>query len=84
MLPRPQGLNQQPGSKLAYKTAAESATEKDCRSNLASRRELRLVLSSSYGGPVLERRRPGGTDLAIIGQGSQAHLSLPPGCVGVS
>jgi hypothetical protein len=38
----------------------------------------------SYGDPVLERRRPGGSDLAIIGQGSQADLSLPPSCVGVS
>jgi len=35
----------------------------------------------SYGDPVLERRRPGGSDLAIIGQGSQAYLSLPSGCV---
>jgi len=33
---------------------------------------------------VLERRRPGGSDLAIIGQGSQADLSLPPRCKGVS
>jgi len=33
---------------------------------------------------VLERRRPGGTVLAIIGQGSQADLSLPPSCEGVS
>jgi len=29
-------------------------------------------------------RRPGGTDLAIIGQGLQAYLSLPPRCMGVS
>jgi len=40
--------------------------------------------SCSYGDPVLERRRPGGSDLAKIGQGSQAHLSLPSGCRGVS
>jgi hypothetical protein len=38
----------------------------------------------SYGDPVLERRRPGGSDLAIIGQGSQAYLSLSPRCDGVS
>jgi len=29
-------------------------------------------------------RRPGGTDLAIIGQGLQADLSLPSSCKGVS
>jgi len=29
-------------------------------------------------------RRPGGTDLAIIGQGLQADLSLSPSCMGVS
>jgi len=29
---------------------------------------------------VQARRRPGGSDLAIIGQGSQADLSLPHGC----
>jgi hypothetical protein len=33
---------------------------------------------------VLEWWRPGGTDLAIIGQGLQAYLSLSPRCVGVS
>jgi len=33
---------------------------------------------------VLEWWRPGGSDLAIIGQGLQAYLSLPPRCVGVS
>jgi len=33
---------------------------------------------------VLEWRRPGGSDLAEIGQGSQAYLSLPPSCGGVS
>jgi len=38
----------------------------------------------SYGDPVLERRRPGGTVLAITGQGSQADLSLSPSCEGVS
>jgi len=38
----------------------------------------------SYGDPVLERWRPGGAVLAITGQGSQAYLSLPPSCVGVS
>jgi len=38
----------------------------------------------SYGGPVLEWWRPGGSVLAISGQGSQAYLSLPPGCDGVS
>jgi len=40
--------------------------------------------SRSYGDPVLERRRPGGSVLAIIRQGSQAYLSLPPSCDGVS
>jgi len=29
-------------------------------------------------------RRPGGSDLAITNQGSQANLSLPPSCTGVS
>jgi len=38
----------------------------------------------SYGDPVLERWRPGGSVLAITRQGSQAYLSLPPSCVGVS
>jgi len=33
---------------------------------------------------VLERRRPGGSVLAITGQGSQADLSLPPYRWGVS
>jgi hypothetical protein len=37
-----------------------------------------------YGDPVLERRRPGGSDLAEISQGSQADLSLPSGCADVS
>jgi len=37
-----------------------------------------------YGDPVLERRRPGGSDLAEINQGSQAYLSLPSGCTDVS
>jgi len=36
------------------------------------------------GDPVLERRRPGGSVLAKKGQGSQADLSLPPRCDGVS
>jgi len=36
------------------------------------------------GDPVQARRRPGGTDLALIGQGSQTYLSLPPSCQGVS
>jgi len=39
---------------------------------------------SKYGDPVLEWRRPGGSVLAIRGQGSQADLSLPPRCDGVS
>jgi len=38
----------------------------------------------SYGDPVLEWRRPGGSVRAIRGQGSQADLSLPPSCEGVS
>jgi len=38
----------------------------------------------SYGDPVLEWWRPGGSVLAIRGQGSQADLSLPPMCDGVS
>jgi len=40
--------------------------------------------AGSYGNPVLERWRPGGSVLAVSGQGSQADLSLPPGCPGVS
>jgi len=39
---------------------------------------------SSYGDPVLEWWRPGGSVLAIKGQGSQAYLSLPPSREGVS
>jgi hypothetical protein len=39
---------------------------------------------SSYGVPVLVWRRPGGSGLAITNQGSQAYLSLPPSCFGVS
>jgi len=38
----------------------------------------------SYGSPVLEWRRPGGSVLAGIRQGLQAYLSLPPSCDGVS
>jgi len=44
----------------------------------------RAARRRSYGDPVLERRRPGGSVLAIIRQGSQADLSLPPGRKGVS
>jgi len=33
-------------------------------------------LLSSYGDPVLEWRRPGGSGLAVTDQGSQAYLSL--------
>jgi len=40
--------------------------------------------ASPYGDPVLEWWRPGGSVLAITRQGSQAYLSLPPSCVGVS
>jgi len=43
-----------------------------------------VLRTDSYGDPVLERRRPGGSDLAIIGQGSQAYPSLPSGCQDVS
>jgi len=43
-----------------------------------------VLASNSYGDPARERRRPGGSDLAEIGQGSQADLSLPSGCQGVS
>jgi hypothetical protein len=47
--------------------------------------ELRKVAQRrSSGDPVLEWRRPGGSDLAIIGQGSQAYLSLPSSCLDVS
>jgi hypothetical protein len=38
----------------------------------------------SYGSPVQERWRPGGSVLAITEQGSQAYLSLPSGCLGES
>jgi len=41
-------------------------------------------IARSYGDPVLERWRPGGSVLATKGQGSQAYLSLPPHCEGVS
>jgi len=41
-------------------------------------------MQSSYGDPVLEWWRPGGSVLALKGQGSQAYLSLPPHCQGVS
>jgi len=48
-------------------------------------KELRSVTPSrSYGDPVLEWWRPGGSDLAIIDQGSQAYLSLPPSCVALA
>jgi len=40
--------------------------------------------ASSYEDPVLEWWRPGGSVLAITRQGSQADLSLPPSCDGVS
>jgi len=42
------------------------------------------LFRGSYGDPVLEGRRPGGSVSAIMGQGSQAYLSLPPSCGGVS
>jgi hypothetical protein len=42
------------------------------------------LFSGSYGDPVLEGRRPGGSVSAIMRQGSQAYLSLPPSCGGVS
>jgi len=38
----------------------------------------------SYGDPVLEWRRPGGSVSAVMRQGSQAYLSLPPSCYGVA
>jgi hypothetical protein len=49
-----------------------------------ARKAAQAAQCSSYGDPVLEWRRPGGSVLAIIRQGSQAYLSLPPSCVGVS
>jgi len=73
-----------PGNEFARETGARPVTEKAPEQSGSSRRELGLVLSSSYGDPVLEWWRPGGTDLAIIGQGLQAYLSLPLRCVGVS
>jgi len=41
------------------------------------------VRCGSYGDPVLEWWRPGGSVLAERGQGSQADLSLPSRCLGV-
>jgi len=79
----PQGSMGRPGTEFARETGAEPVTEKAPEQS-GKARALRLVLSTSYGDPVLERWRPGGTDLAIIGQGSQAYLSLPPRCIGVS
>jgi len=38
----------------------------------------------SYGDPVQERWRPGGSVLAITRQGLQAYLSLPSSCDDVS
>jgi len=43
-----------------------------------------LSLPAMYGNPVLEWWRPGGSVLALRRQGSQADLSLPPSCDGVS
>jgi hypothetical protein len=46
--------------------------------------ERRLIRRLGMGTRCRSGRRPGGSDLAIIGQGSQAYLSLPAGCVAVS
>jgi len=67
--------------------SAQPATEKAPReiwSGWRDRDTAQAVQGRCYGNPVQARRRPGGTDLAIIGQGSQAYLSLPPSCQGVS
>jgi len=62
---------------------SEKAPEQSGSAN-ARQKVAQAADGGSYGDPVLEWRRPGGSDLAIIGQGSQADLSLPPSCVGVS
>jgi len=83
MLQAPQGSMRRPGSEFARETGAEPVTEKAPEQSVKLTR-TETCLSSSYGAPVLEWWRPGGSDLAIIGQGLQAYLSLPPRCVGVS
>jgi len=61
----------------------EKAPEQSGKADVSE--ELRSVsLSRSYGDPVLEWRRPGGSDLAIIDQGSQADHSLPSSCVALA
>jgi len=39
--------------------------------------------ATRMGDPVLERWRPGGSVLALRGQGAASNLSLPPRCFGV-
>jgi len=58
--------------------AALSVTEKAPEQSGKPTRVLvcESSLLSSYGDPVLEWRRPGGSGLAITDQGSQAYLSL--------
>jgi len=47
-------------------------------------RQAEAMKIAGVGTRCRSGRRPGGTDLAIMGQGSQAYLSLPPSCRGVS
>jgi len=60
----------------SHPTCPEKAPERSGKADAeiddcASRRDF-----GSYGDPVLERWRPGGSVWAIIRQGSQAYLSL--------
>jgi len=58
--------------------AALSVTEKAPEQSGKPTRgwSAQAVLFSSYGDPVLEWWRPGGSGLAVTDQGSQAYLSL--------
>jgi hypothetical protein len=64
-------------------TRTKKVPERSGKTEASNRRESGSI-ASSYGDPVLEWWRPGGSVLAITRQGSQAYLSLPPSCDGVS
>jgi len=65
-------------------TWSEKVPERSGKTNASGEVCASSVDAGSYGDPVLERRRPGGSVLTVRGQGSQADLSLPPRCDGVS